>query len=530
MALPFEHVGNILGKAIHVTPRSGRQSSIDELKKFLRKFPTNHTLRALGIISAAMETNGDLLPIIHGVPIPRHLPAYLGLLSIEVSNDYRGAPMADKDLATAIQMANDLPDPILDESLTKEDAALEFLLRLGLSQFYYQGELRHVIPRALLLLKELWPADAKVNPGRDVQELSGGLSLETIVCAGLVFMATAKSGVVAPVEMPAAHPLAKIITGEAQEKFLSWISASYGQIREKSRIKLPSKNYDQYRPNPLIMYPIVRSDQQGGSPPRARLLTPCPRLVLLRATKGLYYNLLDKHNLGPRKNAFKEEFGMVFQNYVGLLLRAALGESRVLNEWRYDKDKDTPDWIVLEGNRAVLVEVKQSALFLETKAWGHLEGVGDDTKKTIGRGTIQIATFEKAMATKAKGLEKLANVEFVERLIVTFDSLHFGNWIVSEQIKQQLAQGQVPSDFYVHYCSVEDLEYALARCWGGSLYDMLKRKRSTSGNDAAMDFKEWAYADNGNAVGDNPLLSSKYEQIMDAWGVKEGGTSFLGWG
>ena len=68
---------------------------------------------------------------------------------------------------------------------------------------------------------------------------------------------------------------------------------------------------------------------------------------------------------------------MAFQRYVGWLLNDSLGSrASVIEERAYGKpEKLGPDWIVFQGDAAVLIECRTSSLTLESKetadlTWG----------------------------------------------------------------------------------------------------------------------------------------------------------------
>src|SRR5205807_2452791 len=115
-----------------------------------------------------------------------------------------------------------------------------------------------------------------------------------------------------------------------------------------------------------------------------------------RATRGLYFELADHFKGDGRKNPFRSSFGYAFERYVGELLKGALGEAAVAPEKDYcGGSKQTIDWIVLQGERAIFIEVKQSGLYLEAKTWGDLEMIRRDVDRTIGQAARQLYNFER---------------------------------------------------------------------------------------------------------------------------------------
>jgi hypothetical protein len=304
-------------------------------------------------------------------------------------------------------------------------------------------------------------------------------------------------------------------------KSCRWLPTPHdATIRSKaSKHVPPNEAYDPYRFNPLIAHPIIRPQIQplgvaDGS--RRVYFLPSRRLLLLRATNGLYHDLANAHASTGKRNPFRTAFGYVFQEYVGTLLRAAFGPDRVLREWVYE-DVDTPDWVVLEGEKAVVIEVKQSGQFLISKMWGHLDDLRKDLSKTLGHAMGQLHRFDRALSRKVAGLEPLANVRKVERLIVSYDEVSWANWVLRDVAREVSG---VPQDFFAHIASVHDFERLLANCWEGSLFDLLERKRGSE-DQAEMDFHDWLSKEvDPEGKAENPLLEARHNEFLNAWGIQ----------
>jgi hypothetical protein len=482
----------------------------------------------IGQVAVQVEAGGGWARI-GSTPVPLHCLPYLALLSIEHSNDYRGDPPTWAHLVRAIEMFLTLETPISRESdLYGDDAAgKEFLLRLGLQQFEYWGELRHLLPRTLLILRDLWPTvvqASKVVPTEVVKAVTGN-DLVQNVAFGVVVGGAAKSGWFKPyTSSPNKAPIKDILSMEAQSRFLDWISADYRQIRNAARQVILDETWDVYRFNPLLHHPLVRPDRQSSQSQQAYLV-PVGRLVYQRSTRGLYHVLTSHHDCGEGENPFRVAFGYVFQEYVGVLLGEAFGRDRVLNEWKYGpsaSQKATPDWIVLDGNRAILIEVKQSGLTLGSKLTGSLEHIRRDLRKTIAKAEDQLNKFEADVRQGARGLERLTGVMSFERLVVTWDRVFWCNSILREEID---AAGETSSEqrvlTHAHVLTIEDLEYLLGYCWHGSLFALLQQKRLGPDSQDSMDFHDWMnlYLFKGEERCGNPFLSQKFSQYLEEWGL-----------
>lgn len=550
MTAPLELKGMLAGKRIMVSSGRGGPSTVTELRDFLRRFQCSDILRILGAAGEQVEdAPDDIVMTIGNEAMPAHAIPYLALLAIEESSDLvpptwgfcslllgpsgrqmvrfvRETGMTTPDVERAVQLSHNLRDPISVEADGDGDAGLECALRMANAQFLHQGPLNYLLPRTLLLYRDIWPRVEKANavsPCDDLARLTG-LQLEQILLLGKAFFAWTKGGFFRPCradQLAEGGKLASFLTPDAQARFLDWISADYDTIRSKAAKFVPrDAEYDPYRFNPLIEHPIVRPQIQplGETTDSQRIyLLPCRRLLLTRVTSGLYHDLANAHAGAASENPFRTAFGHVFQQYVGDLLKAAFG-AKVREEWPYDNGVDTPDWFVVEGDTVVVIEVKQSAQFLASKMWGHLDDLRKDLRKTLGHAMSQLHRFDSALARRAPGLESLSHIRGIERLIVSYDEISWANWVLRDVAREVSG---VPADFTAHFASVHDLERMLSHCWQGSLFGLLERKRLGDDGQAEMDFHDWLTIKlDPEGQARNPFLEAKLDEAFEAWGLK----------
>jgi hypothetical protein len=151
--------------------------------------------------------------------------------------------------------------------------------------------------------------------------------------------------------------------------------ADYERFKvESKRFALADMRYAKTEFNVLRKYPLIE-------PRRHEFIAPVPQLILETTTRGIYHDLLTAH-AGGRRNAFLEQFGRSFELYVGELLKRAYGEDRVIPEPRYGRpEKRGPDWILIEGDVAVLLECTVSGTRLETRSLAEVRDVTTDARK-----------------------------------------------------------------------------------------------------------------------------------------------------
>jgi len=516
-------MGQLDGKDIVVYGRLKR-TSVDEFRRHLRKHPTYELLRVLGRVGWSIEG-----PLAGQVPFTMHGVACISMCAILFSNDHRSSrhPIDAKYLAHLFDLFFHLTDPISEGSGSAE----EYMLRAGEHQFIYQGDLLHQLPRMWLILDELWKAVPEAisqvpDPLASFSSLSG-LEFEQACIIAFAVAGASQRGELDPFSKypdgSAKTKLAAAFSERNKRAFLQWVSADYGTVRNKaSASKPPSDAYLMYRFNPLRVFPLIRPDVaiEGGTSDTAFL--PVWRLLFERVTSGVFHELAEAHNLGNNNNPFRNAFGHVFQAYVGRLLREALTNSDVKPEWKYDlngRTVDTPDWIVVEGNRAVVIEVKHSALLFETKQWGDLESLRGDLRKSIGTAVRQLATFQSAISNSISGVKSMQGLQ-LQLVVVTFDRLHYANSVIRDELANVAEELKLSAVPHVHIASAEGFEYLLGACEGKSLFEILDEKRSEESSDR-MDFGDWLArrrAPGAPRVA-NSFLRRRYDEFFAAFGI-----------
>jgi len=507
--------GDLAGKNI-ITYRSrgGKEYSPHDIGQYLKQFKLNEALRLIGELSYEIFKSGKGLHTIKNIPVFHGVLAYLSMRLIENSNDYRSKDMTVDDLLKAIEMYLGLPDPFQEDS----DNLQGCLIRFGASQFDYDREARHLLPRTLIIYENLWTKSASCNQvdiANAIKSFSG-LNLQEILVLSLAFSRSAKNGFFRLFEDFEQYPdtLKYYFDINKQKAFANWISWNYSDFRARSRSDMPSAmDYEKFRFNPLWLKPAIIPDRNLKPYSSPVYITPIPALIYRRVTTGLYFTLSDyfKEN---NKKPFRGTFGAVFQEYVGLLLKKAVGELNVQQEWRDGSKqypKDTPDWFVIQNGTALLIEVKQSGLYLNAKKWGQLDQIQKDLTQSIGAGVHQMWKFEE---DRRNGLctvpDWLDGIEITERLIVTYDRSYFLNSVLRDEIRKLYPT--IPESFHWHSISVEELEYFLGLV-SINLMDSLKEKRLDTKGDR-MDFKDYYSRKYSQDNCRNPYLNSVYDSFF----------------
>ncbi len=518
--------GSLLGQPIITyRPKGNKRYSPQEIGQYLRQFTLWKALAFIGRISFE-----NLLPKyretlhIKGVPISDGILAYLSMLLVKNSNDHRGKEMQMDDLLKAIDMYFCLTDPLLEHERDNIDG---YFIRLGAFEFDYSTSIStHLISRSLVIFKYLW---TEVDKAKELDidnalEKISGLKLEEILAITLVFVTTSTKGFFYSFEpeAPFSDSLKSLVSQDNQIKFLNWIAYRYKDFREDYDSNPPIKlEYEKSRFNPLIKKPVLIPDKNLTQSNQNVFLAPIPRLLYMRTTNGLYFNLTDFYTREGVSNPFRSAFGSVFQEYVGLLLKKSLGEEKIRSEWRYGPKKgmkDTPDWFVIGGKRAIIIEVKQSCLNLKSKSWGNIETIKENLKMTIGSGVRQIWQFENDI--KSGQYDKLnifSEIDIFERMIITYDKAYFLNSSLRQQIKSLYTE--IPDNYHWHTISINELEYFLHLA-SSNIFEVLEKKRLDLYADS-MAFKEYCIQEFPDCNWSNPYLNDVFKDFLSELGFPE---------
>ncbi len=200
-----------------------------------------------------------------------------------------------------------------------------------------------------------------------------------------------------------------------------------------------------------------------------------------------------------------------------MLLRESLKREAVQPEFRYrfkGADYRSPDWIIRDGERVTVVEVKKSLLRPSSRTYGDLDSVRRDLSETLGKAVRQLVRFKDHAAT----LPGMPAPENMELAVVFSEDSWWCNSLLQRELSNAL-KGNV-----VHAMSASDLERLLALPAPHSLYDALWSKRVHGNDSEAMDIADWIAHIAPGAALVNPFLNrvsttvlKKLADVNDPW-------------
>ena len=211
--------------------------------------------------------------------------------------------------------------------------------------------------------------------------------------------------------------------------------------------------------NPLFMRPLVRPWRQKKhvAMDDDRMVAPLPNLVALKNSVGIFYEMFNRYGVD-----FSNYFGFMFEAYVGRVLQHSTKSPRLISEddirQRYPTDKGkAPDWVVIEGQTAILIECKATRFSRAAVTTGEKAAVNDSLKQVV-KGLRQLDSFRQACLAKKQGLEALHGCVNFKPVLVTLEPLH----LVNSPLFRDYLNGELRSlgikDLPWHIMSVDELE------------------------------------------------------------------------
>lgn len=277
--------------------------------------------------------------------------------------------------------------------------------------------------------------------------------------------------------VPGKLTISKIIDSIAGD--LQKLNTFYYKFRNKDR------RYRMYDLNPLFLYPIVRPWSHNDYVPysKDRMIAPVPNLIAYRMSIGVYYQLFNEY-----MTDFSESFGLVFENYVGWILKESVSEGKIVLEKTIRKNfphefGPVPDFVILDDDSAVLIECKATKFTRSALVTGK-EGDVIDSLKQLIKGLIQLGKFRKACIDMHPSLKKFHKYKSFEAALITIEPLYLINSVLfRDMINEELSKEGL-SQFDWIILSINELEALQAHIEADhSLNEILNRLKAKHFNE-----------------------------------------------
>ena len=377
-----------------------------------------------------------------------------------------------------MQIMGDVEETIAGiESLGfKTDATSEILFRIANLQFPDSDNLLDHLPRALILYKRL-PQQKSYgfNPADAFTNISNGtLSLDEFWFIGLGIFSLALTHPGKPISVKQITE-SREVRGLDNEKVQAFLGLNGIKPEDFGKLT-PSReaNWDGYQIydyNQLVERPIVILSNE-------RFIVPVPRLLIERISSGLYYIFIKEYN-----QSFASPMGMIFQDYVDFLLRDSVQDRQIISESEYSQamhGRPLPDFLVLDGNSLLLVDVAMARISAKTKAMADREQLKQELQREdhVIDHLSKLHQVERDIPAFALTCSPLANVVRVVSLLVLMDRFYWANDFFTRQIINELLElrGIDPGRFSFQITHAPEFEHLISLSYKQSLVDLVMEK------------------------------------------------------
>lgn len=374
---------------------------------------------------------------------PPFVAAGIAAFSILHSNPNRDRPnFTWENLARLAGMVRNylLADPIsFDETIREEfevSNPVFAMLRIFSSQAPFEVNLFGCHAQPLILFgkiaKEITNRKGvpEFNFDAEFQKVTG-VSLEKFVDVGFVAWAASEgaNGFTRGYFRKAQDQGISVPDDETISQILEQVAADPVSFREEyEKRKERDRRFQMYDFNPLFSFPILRpwKHYKGIKMDRDRMVAPIPDLVAYRFSTGIFYQMFNACGV-----TFSDYFGHLFEAYVGEILKQSVPNGSLLSEEDIrrtypEKSRRVPDWMVIDGATAILIECKATRFSRAALVTGAETAINDSLKQVL-KGLHQLDEFRQASQSRAPGLEILHHCKTFEPILVSFERLYLVN-------------------------------------------------------------------------------------------------------
>ena len=451
----------------------------NDFKEFASKFNRLNTLKKICSLASELFNKHEVVSIFGDVPVLGDILCDFAYRVIKYCDESGQINMSDSQIVLALRMCHKLFDKIFEKTQNEE----EVLTKVCYRQFPFQQNqtLFNNLTRNIYLYTDLWSCVPEAQSINILREIEDEMGLPYDYALYFAYMLMGKDSHFWILEEGEVNKINQItglsFTVEFHRNFAKWCSGTYENILGQDNL-LP----------PFVRYPIIATNATPLAGKDKVFLVVSQHLLHDKLTSGLYFHLIDRFNEGNKKNKFKEIFGHVFQEYIGKLLRYYFNTWKVIPEIKYKKEgrkvQDSVDWFIKKDDKMIMIEVKQSSIFLKAKQNPSIPEIISDLKKTVIRAVEQLnATEEDIRVNNHPELCEFNNVKSFVKLIVVNDPLYNANYLVKKIMSKEV------TDLKFQIININEFEILLSnQKKSESLFDILCRKTV---EDNEMDFNEY---------------------------------------
>lgn len=453
----------------------------EDLKTVLKRYNLRDGLITLGRASNYIFSNGDPNNIgraVHREPqtgaiVSQFALAYLAnMLLISGANDYKSKFIGEKDKDNWLILCNIYSNQLIQPELKDDFGVMDktklrsMMIRMYFEQMTYQFAPAPLISRTIVLFNEL---AKKIQPGKfenlsTIFEKETGLNIYDYICLAMAVWAGAQKTSTFRIDMFTRATISKmkdVLTEDKLKKFLSILKADYKTFRETDANlnKNLKPELTKTRFNPLHIFPIIETDAKNLGDP---YVIPNVTCFTKKAFGGLYWWFHLYFEKNNKQQDFRNYFGYVFQEYVGIILKGVFGDDKVHPEVVYDKDKKFIDWWVKRDEKIYLFEVKANQFSLASMQTGDNETIANNEIKKIVDAVEQVyrRVADIPRHKELKMFQGRTTVPFVIFMNVPFITGNMYEELILEALKQREKDKNLPGlkDFVCYLLNVEEFE------------------------------------------------------------------------
>ena len=499
----LEYQGTLLGKRI-LTYDDTKKCSFEILCNEYIKFDKIHLLREFSDLSTVLSQKKENILDLSGIPVNIDFLNYCILNALKYSAGFK-TDINPSEINNLLKISF----PWYQHGIySNKDSATESIVKTAYRQLIYQ-ESMGVIARSVYIYNFLWPE--KYNSSFNINNAfikMYGISYDKILFYGIALTGSHESYFYASnYKKDFKSEISIDIQDDDFEKFIKLIS-------------MDSKGFISYEgslTNPILKYPILSTDFCPADMKEPVFLILSKACLFNKLVYGIYYDLLENSMGINGKNDFKTIFGYVFQDYIGILLKEHFRKWNITPEIKYLKDKnsvDTVDWLIQRGNNLVLIEVKQSSIYLPAKNAGSIEEIKKGINQNIIKAINQLERTEKdILSKKYEELKQFNKIKNIQKLIIIADPLYFGNLIVNMLFDNVLINKKT------HIINIADFESLISLQKNKeSLFYLLEQKMNNENN--LKDFNDFIYSKYGIYYNGNKFLMKMFDKYYKSWNIK----------
>lgn len=305
----------------------------------------------------------------------------------------------------------------------------EWLIRNYFEQISIQEMTRTLVPRMLFFYKEIPESDNEKH-GSFLKARDEVLTRLFRVSLDDVLLCTFSLGAIADtadrfpeVLKTEVEWMKPYVESDAMKIILSQLSLTRDEYIQRRSEGLSGK-YTYIRSEPILIKkcPIVKFGDF--------YISPDPHMILARVTKYLHDSVYQYFLDNDRIQDYTSNFGEIYKDYIGLLLREHFGKKFIidLDELDYIEGRKA-DWIVIIENTAIILECKAQRFPKDLKITGDLTVLESFVNERVDSAVDQLLNTSNQWALIKQNEVKLKNVNRYHKFIIFEEHFHLGNVI-----------------------------------------------------------------------------------------------------